>query len=106
MPNAYLSCPSCKKVNVKEGRYCIQCGSILNPVYCSSCGTANPDGLKQCLECGASLPSLLGLRWKPIITVLNPTSAMLEGKEAASNEPDDSKHAFKWLRSKLEIEHE
>jgi hypothetical protein len=59
-----------------DARYCIDCGSILKPVYCSSCGTANPEGLEQCLECGKTLPTLVGIRWSPIVTVLKPTSAM------------------------------
>lgn len=102
MPSAYLGCPSCGKMNAEGSRYCIQCGSILNPIYCSSCGTKNPDGLEQCLECGSSMPSLAGLRWIPIVTVLNPTSAMTEERQsyAAENTLDNS--AVKWLRAKVD----
>jgi hypothetical protein len=32
--------------------------------------------LEQCLECGKTLPTLGGIRWGPIVTVLKPTSAM------------------------------
>jgi RNA polymerase subunit RPABC4/transcription elongation factor Spt4 len=103
MPPAYLTCPSCRKTNAEDGRYCIHCGSILFPVYCSSCGTRNPDGLEQCLECGSSLPSLAGFRWNPIVTVLNPTSAMIEGNQAAVTENVDDKSSFKWLRSRLDL---
>ena len=83
MPSV-LTCPSCGKVSVEGARYCIGCGEILSPIYCSSCGTRNPDGLEQCLECGSSLPSLAGFRWVPVVTVLNPTSAMSEQRTPLS----------------------
>jgi RNA polymerase subunit RPABC4/transcription elongation factor Spt4 len=76
MSGTIVRCPSCKRVNKLDARYCIDCGSILRPIYCSSCGTANPEGLEQCLECGKTLPTLMGIRWGPIVTVLKPTSAM------------------------------
>lgn len=102
MPPAFLTCPSCGKMNAEGGRYCIQCGSILSPIYCSSCGTKNPDGLEQCLECGSSLPSLAGLRWNPIVTVLSPTSAM-SGEELPTVTADAAdKTGGKWLRRKAD----
>jgi len=76
MSGTIVRCPLCKRVNKLDARYCIDCGSILKPIYCSSCGTANPEGLEQCLECGKPLPTLMGIRWSPIVTVLKPTSAM------------------------------
>ena len=102
MSDSYLSCPSCRKLNVSDGRYCIQCGSILNPIYCSQCGTPNPDGLEQCLECGTRMPSLSGFRWNPIVTVLNPTSAMTERGDTVPYVSTDGEGRLKWLRSKLE----
>ncbi|MGP8071068.1 MAG: double zinc ribbon domain-containing protein [Candidatus Bathyarchaeia archaeon] len=102
MPDAYLSCPSCGKTNVSDGSYCIRCGSILNPIYCSQCGTPNPDGLEKCLECGAPMPSLRGFRWTPIVTVLNPTSAMNEKTNTVPYMSTDGEGPLKWLRSKLE----
>jgi hypothetical protein len=76
MSGTIVRCPSCKRANKLDARYCIDCGSILKPIYCSSCGTANPEGLEQCLECGNPLPTLMGIRWSPIVNVLKPTSAM------------------------------
>jgi NAD-dependent SIR2 family protein deacetylase len=70
------ACPSCGKRDMGNGRYCIHCGSILRPVYCSYCGTVNPDDLEQCLECGNPIPRLTDIRWRPIVTVMQPTSAM------------------------------
>jgi RNA polymerase subunit RPABC4/transcription elongation factor Spt4 len=102
MVSAHLTCPSCSKTNAEGGRYCIHCGSILNPLYCSSCGTKNPDGLEQCLECGSSMPSLTGFRWTPTVTILNPTSAMTEGEQAIVRTNAKGKPPFRWLRSKLE----
>jgi predicted amidophosphoribosyltransferase len=102
MPDAYLSCPSCGKPNVSDESYCIHCGSILNPIYCSQCGTPNPDGLEKCLECGAPMPSLKGFRWTPIVTVLNPTSAMNERTNTVPYVSTDVEGPLKWLRSKLE----
>jgi predicted amidophosphoribosyltransferase len=104
MPGSYLSCPSCGKPNLSDGRYCIHCGSILDLIYCSHCGTPNPDGLEQCLECGTSMPSLMGFRWNPIVTVLNPTSAMTERTDTVPYEIADGESRLKWLRSKLERE--
>jgi predicted amidophosphoribosyltransferase len=101
MSSDYLTCSSCRKANLKGDRYCIQCGSILSPVYCSSCGTKNPDGLEQCLECGATLPSLVGFHWVPIVTVLNPTSAMTETRQRVDMVSAGSS-SFKWLRSKID----
>jgi predicted amidophosphoribosyltransferase len=76
MSGTIVRCPSCRRTNKLDNRYCIDCGSILKPIYCSSCGTASPEGLEQCLECGKTLPTLMGIRWNPIVTVLKPTSAM------------------------------
>jgi hypothetical protein len=77
MAGFLTACSTCKKSNKAGGRYCIYCGSILKPVYCSSCGKANPDELTQCLECGNPIPKLTGIRWGPIVNVLQPTSAMI-----------------------------
>jgi len=78
MTKAFAQCPSCGKRNRPDGRYCIVCGSILHRVYCSSCGTANPEDLEGCLECGTPIPKLTELRWNPIVTIITPTSAMIE----------------------------
>jgi hypothetical protein len=69
-------CPSCKKQRIGEGRYCICCGAILEPIYCSQCGTANPDDLAQCLECGSPIPKLANVRWAPIGAATQPTSVI------------------------------
>jgi hypothetical protein len=100
MPSASLACPSCGKMNAEGGRYCIQCGAILNPIYCSLCGTKNPDGLDQCLECGSSMPSLAGFRWSPVVTVISPTSAMTEEKQSSLRE-NVSGSSLRRLRAKL-----
>jgi RNA polymerase subunit RPABC4/transcription elongation factor Spt4 len=73
------TCPSCKKLDDGNGRFCIHCGSILKPVYCSHCGTLNPEDLEQCLECGNSIPKLTDVKWNPVVTVIQPTSAMTDG---------------------------
>ena len=77
------ACPSCGKRDMGNGRYCIHCGSILKPVYCSYCGTVNPDDLEQCLECGNPIPRLTDVRWLPVVTVMEPTSAMSDEKPYA-----------------------
>jgi RNA polymerase subunit RPABC4/transcription elongation factor Spt4 len=81
---AQSTCPSCKKLDDGNGRFCIHCGSILKPVYCSHCGTLNPEDLEQCLECGNSIPRLTGVRWNPVVTVIQPTSAMTEERVNAT----------------------
>ena len=102
MSPATLTCPSCKKMNADGGRYCIHCGTVLNPIYCSSCGTINPEGLEQCLECGSPMPSLAGLRWNPVVTVINPTSAMIEEKNETFTERVTPDPNLEWLRSKFD----
>jgi hypothetical protein len=109
MPDAFLLCPSCKKPNGADGRYCIGCGSMLSPVYCSSCGTPNPDGVSQCLECGGPVPTMKGMRWSPVVNVLEPTSAMTEGEPTSAdkapgsetNSSREEKQRFPRLRSIL-----
>ena len=101
MASTHLTCPSCGKMNVEGGRYCIQCGAILNPIYCSLCGTKNPDGLEKCLECGSTMPSLAGLRWNPIVTVLTPTSAMTEEKQSTATENPVDNSTRKRVRAKV-----
>lgn len=85
MSGTPIQCPSCKRRNKPDGRYCIYCGKILKSVYCSSCGTPNPEGLSGCLECGNPLPSLNDIRWGPIVTVLQPTGAMTDEVHTTSN---------------------
>ena len=87
MAESTVVCPSCRKRCVGDGRYCIYCGSILKQVYCSQCGTANPDDLEQCLECGNPIPKLTDVRWGPIVTIMQPTSAMSDERPYAT-EPD------------------
>jgi hypothetical protein len=74
------ACPSCRMLDIGNGRYCIRCGAILKPVYCSQCGTINPDDLAQCLECGTAIPRLTDVQWNQIVTVSEPTSAMTDEK--------------------------
>ena len=81
-----MQCPFCGKQNAPDGRYCVHCGKILRTVYCSSCGTPNPVDLPRCLECGIPLPSLGGIRWNPIVTILRPTGAMTEETEPSPPE--------------------
>ena len=89
MAGTILKCPSCKKANKLDSRYCIECGAILRPIYCSICGATNPDGLEQCLECGKLLPSLTGIRWSPIVIVVKPTSAMTNEEEILSEQGEE-----------------
>ena len=49
------------------------------------------------------MPSLAGFRWNPIVTVLNPTSAMVEASQASVTENVEEKLSLKWLRSKLDV---
>ena len=39
----------------------------------------NPDGLELCTECGNPIPKLIDVQWRPIVTVVQPTSAMTDG---------------------------
>jgi ribosomal protein S26 len=66
------ACPSCRMLDIGNGRYCIRCGAILKPVYCSHCGTMNPDDLAQCMECGTAIPRLTDVQWSQIVTVAEP----------------------------------
>jgi len=84
MSGGLTACRSCGKRNTSDARYCIYCGSILKGIYCSSCGTKNPEDLEQCLECGNPLPHLREMRWKPIVTILQPTAAMIEQNPLAA----------------------
>jgi len=106
MAESLTTCPSCKKRNRGGGRYCIHCGAILKPVYCSACGTVNPDGLTHCLECGNPIPRLTEIRWGPIVTVLQPTSAMVNeetefGPPVAETLPSESESLSKGLLSRI-----
>jgi len=94
-------CQSCKRANNPDNSYCIYCGSILNPVFCSSCGTANPANLGQCLECGATIPDLNVVRWNPIVTVVQPTSAMLNHSDNEPNRTEPDQSLLARLRAKL-----
>ena len=47
------------------------------------------------------MPSLAGLRWNPTVTVLNPTSAMVEEKQPGAMEKTGDDSALKWLREKI-----
>ena len=38
----------------------------------------NPDGLELCLECGNPIPKLTNVQWRPIVTIVQPTSAMTD----------------------------
>ena len=109
LPESKIVCPSCKKRVEGYGRYCIQCGSILKPVYCSRCGTPNPNDLDQCLECGNPIPNLTDIRWSPIVTVIQPTSAMIDEESHApalevipSNLLEPRKGLFSRLRARLD----
>ena len=94
MSDEFVICSSCKKPNNSQGRYCIGCGAILNPVYCSSCGTPNPDGVSQCLECGGSVPTLKGVHFSPVVNILEPTSAMVEERPPTiGNAPNQKSEA-------------
>ena len=43
------------------------------------------------------MPSLAGLRWTPIVTVLNPTSAMTEEKQPDVTEDTVNNPSLKWV---------
>jgi len=47
------------------------------------------------------MPTLAGLRWNPIVTILNPTSAMTEEKQVNVTENAVDNSAFKWVRTKI-----
>jgi hypothetical protein len=83
MSESANACPSCKKLDLGNGRYCIYCGSILNPIYCSHCGTMNPNDLERCLECGNPIPKLAGMPSTPIATLMNSTSTMTVSESQA-----------------------
>jgi len=80
----------------------------MKPVYCSSCGTMNPEGLNQCIECGNQVPKLSGIRWNPVVTIIQPTSGMTE-REAqeiqTEAEPsfieDSGDKPLRWLRDRI-----
>jgi hypothetical protein len=110
MAQSVASCPSCRKLDKGNGRYCIYCGSILKPVYCSHCGTVNPEDLERCMECGNSIPKLTDAGWGQIATVMQPTSTMSNEKpyatypnpEASQSNPRPSgKSLFSRLRARL-----
>jgi hypothetical protein len=90
MAESGLVCPSCKKRCIGDGRYCIYCGSILEPIYCSLCGTANPDDLEQCLECGSPMPKLVDVRWAPTVAIAQPTSVMSDQSSYATDPNSES----------------
>jgi hypothetical protein len=104
------ACPSCKKLDLGKGRYCIYCGSILNPIYCSHCGTMNPNDLERCLECGNPIPKLAGMPSTPIAPLMNSTSTMTVSEsqapdfasEAIQSESQSAKKSlFSILRGRL-----
>jgi hypothetical protein len=49
------------------------------------------------------MPSLKGFQWNPIVTVLNPTSAMTEEKQADQTEHAESNSSLKRLRGKFRV---
>ena len=110
MTSSFSKCPSCMKTNKPDSRYCIYCGSIMNPVFCSSCGTVNPEGLPQCLECGNQIPRLSEIHWNPIVTVIQSTSGMTEvGGQNLQTEIEpplsvkdtDERQTLRWLRDRF-----
>jgi len=50
-------CPTCKKPNLGENRFCSECGSSLFEA-CQACHTENRVGTKFCGKCGADLFTL------------------------------------------------
>ncbi|MEK6278642.1 MAG: zinc-ribbon domain-containing protein, partial [Actinomycetota bacterium] len=48
------TCPSCGTENPERARFCMSCGTALEP-RCPSCGAENPPGAKFCIECGTVL---------------------------------------------------
>jgi hypothetical protein len=50
------------------------------------------------------MPSLAGLKWNPIVTILNPTSAMTDEDWFRTQEDTVDKSAFRWLREKLNVD--
>jgi hypothetical protein len=102
------ACPSCKKLDLGKGRYCIYCGSILNPIYCSHCGTMNPNDLERCLECGNPIPKLAGMPSTPIAPLMNSTMTVSETQapdfETEAIQPESRstrKGLFSILRGRL-----
>lgn len=55
MDRASLVCPSCRKANPGDMRFCGYCGTVL-PLLCPACGRSVPDGMRFCGYCGARLP--------------------------------------------------
>jgi class 3 adenylate cyclase/tetratricopeptide (TPR) repeat protein len=48
------TCPSCGTENPERARFCMSCGTALQP-RCPSCGAENPPAAKFCIECGTAL---------------------------------------------------
>ena len=50
------------------------------------------------------MPSLAGLKWNPIVTVLNPTSAMKGEDWSRADENTVDNSALRWLREKFNLD--
>ena len=51
-----MRCPSCRRENPEDVKFCGECGTALKiDAPCSRCGFTNPPGVKFCHECGQGL---------------------------------------------------
>lgn len=56
-----VQCPRCGFQNPQTARFCMNCGSSMQPgQVCSKCGTTNPLGAKFCINCGSPLQQSTG----------------------------------------------
>lgn len=77
-PNKIL-CKRCGTVNMKDSKFCHQCGKKLTKPICLHCGKVIPsdnlwDTARFCTECGHRLVSpsgLSGIRKKVIVGISN-----------------------------------
>ncbi|MGH7333549.1 MAG: adenylate/guanylate cyclase domain-containing protein, partial [Candidatus Rokuibacteriota bacterium] len=46
-----MQCPRCRRDNPSGSKFCLECGTKLNPV-CTACGSELPGAAKFCNECG------------------------------------------------------
>jgi hypothetical protein len=93
-----IYCPKCGVANLEDRKFCIQCGTALEPEKgqrCPMCGAINPPANVFCDECQARLVPVVArptgpLEMPPSLKGLSlPTKPLKEDEEAApSQEPE------------------